>query len=220
MNQQDLSVLVISPHALDEVLGCGGTIKKSTAAGQKVKTLVLFGDGSGRDQKRRTAAIEVAALLGCEQPEFSGFPENRSDTIPLGEIISVIETAIRDDAPNTVYVPTNATLNIDHRTTFDAAVTALRPAPAQNVGRVLAYEIASSTNWAPQAHGPIFRPTCYVDISDHLEAKCEALTLYGDEIPPSPHGRSKDLLVNLARMRGESVGLNAAEAFELVREIT
>jgi LmbE family N-acetylglucosaminyl deacetylase len=46
-------VLVIAPHGLDEVLGCGGTIARHAAAGRKVHVLILCGDGTGHDGKRR-----------------------------------------------------------------------------------------------------------------------------------------------------------------------
>ena len=84
------SVLVIAPHALDEVLGCGGTIALEASAGRKIDILVLFGDGTGLDGQRRAAAKQAAVLLGAAQPRFAGFPENRGDTVPLGSVVDVI----------------------------------------------------------------------------------------------------------------------------------
>ncbi|HYB56297.1 MAG TPA: PIG-L family deacetylase, partial [Alphaproteobacteria bacterium] len=97
-------VLVIAPHALDEVLGCGGTVARHARGGAKVDVLVLMGDGSGRDAARRTAAGRAAELLGARPPRFAGFPENRSDAIPLLELVGAVERALRELSPETVYV--------------------------------------------------------------------------------------------------------------------
>lgn len=215
----DGPVLVIAPHALDEVLGCGGTVARHTAAGRKVHILVLSGNGEGLDAKRREAAGKVAALLGAEPPRFAGFPENRTDTVPLGDIVSVIEKTVTELKPSTVYVGHGGNLNIDHQTVFRAAATALRPMPGGSVAEFLAYEIASATDWAPAGFGEPFRPTSFVDIGPTLPLKMQALELYAFDMRPEPHARSIKALENLARARGATVGLAAAEAFAVLRMI-
>jgi LmbE family N-acetylglucosaminyl deacetylase len=212
-------VLVVAPHGLDEVLGCGGTMARHAAAGRKVHVLVLCGDGGGHDGKRREAAGQVAALLGAQPPRFAGFPENRSDTIGLGEFVAVIERTITELRPGTVYVSHGGNLNIDHQTAFRAAATALRPMPGGSVADFCAYEIPSSTDWAPAGMGEAFRPTRFVDISAQLALKMQALALYAFDMRPEPHARSMAAVENLARCRGASVGLAAAEAFAVLREI-
>src|SRR5262245_55530010 len=119
---------------------------RHAAAGRKVHVLVLCGDGSGHDGKRRVAAAEAATLLGAEAPQFAGFPENRSDTIPLGEFVAVIERTVPELRPGTIYVSHGGNLNIDHQTAFRAAATALRPMPGGSVSDFYAYEIPSSTD--------------------------------------------------------------------------
>ena len=56
------SVLVIAPHALDEVLGCGGTIALEASAGRKIDILVLFGDGTGLDGQRRPETLQLTEI--------------------------------------------------------------------------------------------------------------------------------------------------------------
>lgn len=215
----DGPVLVIAPHALDEVLGCGGTIARHSAAGRKVHVLVLSGNGEGLDAKRREAAGKVAMLLGCEPPRFADFPENRTDTVPLGDVVSAIERTVNELRPSTVYVSHGGNLNIDHQTAFRAAATALRPMPGGSVVDFLAYELASSTDWAPAGFGETFKPTLFVDIGGTLTRKLEALELYAFDMRPEPHARSIKALENLARARGATVGLTAAEAFSVLRII-
>ena len=212
-------VLVIAPHGLDEVLGCGGTMARHAKAGEPVDVLVLMGNGAGRDASRRVAAATAATLLGSQPPSFAGFPENRSDTVPLLDLVAALERRIDEVRPRTVYLPHAGNLNVDHRRAFEAAVTALRPQPASPVRAIYAYEVLSSTNWAPPGIGPSFAPQRFVDIAETFDLKLEALKLYGDEMPPAPHARSIEAVTGHARYRGTTVGLAYAEAFEIVREM-
>lgn len=212
-------VLVVAPHALDEVLGCGGTMALHAAAGRTVHVLVLCGDGTGHDGRRREGAAKAASILGAQSPRFAGFPENRSDTVGLGRFIDVIERTVAEVRPGFVYVSHGGNLNVDHQTAFRAAATALRPAPGGPVVDFSAYEVPSSTDWAPPGIGEAFRPTRFVDISSVLTRKMAALDAYSFDLRAEPHARSMAAVENLARMRGASVGLAAAEAFSVLREI-
>ena len=210
-------VLVVAPHALDEVLGCGGIMTLEAKAGREVFTLVLCGDGTGLDAKRREAAGQVATLLGTQPPRFAGFPENRSDTLPLGEFVGAIEKTVKEIKPSTVYVSHGGNLNIDHQTAYKAACTALRPMPGSPVAEFFSFEIASSTDWAPPGFGPSFQPTHFVEITRVLDQKLKALELYAFDMRPEPHARSITALKNLAHARGASIGVEAAEAFNTLR---
>jgi LmbE family N-acetylglucosaminyl deacetylase len=211
--------LVVAPHAMDEVLGCGGALLRLTAAGTAIRTLVLCGDGTGRDGPRRGAAMRAAAILGLEPPSFCGFAENRSDAIPLVELVGRIEAAVGEFRPDTVLVSHGGNLNVDHQNAWRATMTALRPVPRHPVRRIYGYEIVSSTDWAPPGWGEAFQPQMFVDIASGLDRKIEALAAYGDEMRPAPHARSPEAIRALAVTRGMSVGLPAAEAFTVVRQI-
>ena len=212
-------VLVVAPHAMDEALGCGGAMALRARAGDRVETLVLFGDGTGMDAGRRAAAPRAAAILGAEAPRFVGFPENRSDTLPLVEVVAAIEQAINESKPGVIYVSHGGNLNIDHETAFRAVMTAARPVPGHPVRTLLAYEVQSSTEWAPPAAGRPFLPTRFVDVSTVLDLKMRALDCYAAELRPAPHSRSVQGIRALAQSRGYSVGVEAAEAFIVVRQL-
>lgn len=212
-------VLVVAPHALDEVLGCAGMMALEVRSGREVFTLVLSGDGRGLDAKRREAAGQVATLLGTQPPRFAGFPENRSDTLPLGDFVGVIEKTVNELKPSTVYVSHGGNLNIDHQTAYRAACTALRPVPGSPVAEFFSYEIASSTDWAPLGFGENFQPTRFVDITRVLDQKLKALELYAFDMRPEPHARSIAALKNLAHARGATIGVEAAEAFGTLRVV-
>lgn len=214
--RHDTDLLVIAPHALDEVLGCGGTIALARDAGAAVTVMVVFGDGTGHDGRRREAAGAAAGILGHDVGPFLGLPENRGDTVPLGEIVGPIETAIRDLAPARVLVPFGNSLHGDHKKTYQAAITAARPLPGSPVAELAAYEIVSSTDWVPAADGG-FAPDTFVDIQPALERKLAAITAYAFEMRDEPHARSPEAVARLARVRGNTVGFDAAEAFVTLR---
>lgn len=213
-----MTVLVVAPHGMDEVLGCGGTIARLAASGRRIETLVLFGDGTGLDAQRRAAGPAAAARLGSSAPRYAGFPENRSDTIPLVEIVSVVERSITEFQASELYVSHGGNLNIDHQAAFRATVTAARPVPRSPVRSIYAYEVLSSTDWAPPSV-LAFQPTRFVDITATLDAKLEALAHYAGDLRPSPHSRSVEGVRALAQHRGMTVGFTAAEAFAVVREL-
>lgn len=213
-----MTVLVVAPHGMDEVLGCGGTIARLAAAGRRVEMLVLFGDGTGLDAHRRAAGPTAATRLGSNVPRYAGLPENRSDTIPLVEIVAIVERAIAEVQASELYVSHGGNLNIDHQTAFRATVTAARPVPRSPVRAIYAYEILSSTDWAPPSASS-FQPTRFLDIAATLDAKLAALACYAGDLRPAPHARSVEGVRALAQHRGMTVGFAAAEAFTVVREL-
>jgi LmbE family N-acetylglucosaminyl deacetylase len=78
---------------------------------------------------------------------------------------------------------------------------------------VLHFEVPSATGWRFSADQ--FDPTYWVDVSASIGPKLAALTCYGPEIKPWPHARSMQAIEALMRWRGASVGVEAAEAFEI-----
>jgi LmbE family N-acetylglucosaminyl deacetylase len=131
----------------------------------------------------------------------------------------VIERTVSDVRPGAVYVSHGGNLNIDHQTAFRATATALRPMPGASVSDFCAYEIPSSTDWAPPGMGEPFQPTRFVDIASVLDKKMRALEVYSFDMRHEPHARSIPAVERLARRRGNSVGLEAAEAFAVLRQI-
>lgn len=212
-------VLVIAPHGLDEVLGSAGTVARHVDEGDEVNTIIVFGEGAGADAKRRENALEVSKLLGSNEPIFFGFPENRSDTVPLLDVISKIEKSLKDLSPDLVYINHAGNLNLDHQNTFKAAITAMRPVPGFCVREIYSYETLSSTDWMPMNVSLAFQPSYFIDISGFVLKKTEALRIYGGDVRPSPHSRSVDSLMSLATVRGHSIGLLAAESFMPLRSI-
>lgn len=223
------TILVVAAHADDEVLGCGGTIARHVAEGDAVH-LVLMADGvtsrsvarAGADAtavaRRDAAADEAHAILGIQSVRRLGFPDNRMDSVPLLDIVQALEPVIACVAPQVIYTHHHGDLNVDHRITHQAVMTACRPVPESGVREICAFEVLSSTEWGTPQSNP-FIPNFLVDISAHLTIKQRALEAYADEMRSEPHSRSIEHATLLARHRGYSVGVEAAEGFVLVRGI-
>ena len=122
--------------------------------------------------------------------------------------------------PQVVYVHHAGDVNVDHRRLHEAVVTACRPMPGHSVQRLLSFEVVSSTEWQPPGSAPSFQPNYFVDISAQWERKREALSVYSSEMRPWPHARSIEAVEHLARWRGAQVGLEAVEAFSLLRQVS
>jgi len=134
-------------------------------------------------------------------------------------VVKTIERLIDQVRPSVVYTQHGGDLNIDHVVTYRATLTATRPMADCPVRAVYAYEVASSTEWSFGQFSPPFRPQLFVDIAGTLETKIEAMQAYTSEARPFPHPRSPESLRAIACRWGTTVGLAAAEAFHVVREI-
>lgn len=221
-------IVVIAAHPDDEVLGCGGTIAKHALAHDEVHVLIV---GEGLTSRAPTADLALSALrdaaqraakvLNVRTVSFLGFADNRLDGLDRLDLIRPIEKTLTELRPHTVYTHHSGDVNIDHRRIHEAVVTACRPHPksAHPVETLLYFEVNSSTEWQTPGSAAPFVPHWYEDISTTLDTKLAALTEYAGELRPWPHPRSPEAVTHLARWRGATCGVEAAEAFMLGRHI-
>jgi LmbE family N-acetylglucosaminyl deacetylase len=223
------SILVVAAHPDDEVLGCGGTLAKLADHGAIIHVAFLA-DGvfSRAEEKtkqqeelalRRGAARAACSILRVKSVTFGNFPDNRMDTVALLDITKAVEEQIAEHRPDTVFTHHAGDLNIDHRLTHQAVVTACRPQSGHPVKTILSFEVPSGTEWQLPGDAPAFAPNWFVDISETLNRKLAALDAYSAELRPWPHPRSRRGVEHLARWRGATVGAEAAEAFMLGRRL-
>jgi LmbE family N-acetylglucosaminyl deacetylase len=221
-------VLVIAAHPDDEVLGCGGTAARRAAAGDALHIGILgtgvTSRGGGQEageavRMLQADAREVAGMLGAKSIVFGDFPDNRMDERPLLEVVKQVEEWIGEIGPDVVYTHHAGDLNVDHRVTSLAVLTATRPLPASAVRELYAFEVLSSTEWAFGQAGPAFRPNVFEDIAAMIDLKVRCLQRYSGEIRAFPHPRSGEALRAAARRWGSVAGLPYAEAFELIRSV-
>ncbi len=219
------SILVVAAHPDDEVLGCSGYIANKVRSGDEVFVTFLSDGVTSRlgnlglqeIESRRNAARLASKVLGVSDVSFGDFPDNKLDASPLLEVIKSIEAVVERVRPQIVLTHFGGELNIDHRIVNQAVLTACRPAPKQGVKEILFFEVPSSTEWQVPTEGKAFTPTWFEDISETLDLKIKALTVYEHELREWPHPRFIKAVEHLAHWRGASCGVDAAEAFVLGR---
>lgn len=219
-------VLVIAAHSDDEALGCAGTIMKHVKNKDEVRVIFVCdgvtarkGSGKSAEEKRSKAKDLAMKKMGVKKHYSLGMPDNKLDSVALLDVVQEIEPIISDFKPEVIYTHHPSDLNVDHTLTYKAVATATRPYPGLSVKEIYTFEVVSSTDWSPKLLGNIFSPNVYVDISKFLEKKIEVLKEYDIEMRAYPHSRSYENVSNLAKVRGATVGLVAAEAFCLERFI-
>jgi LmbE family N-acetylglucosaminyl deacetylase len=223
-------VLVIAPHADDEAYGCAGTIAKVKAAGGKVYVLCAsVGDlrhyssespavsGTTRADELR-ASMEILGVDGYEILFTDAGSHLRLDAISRRDLMALIERdsayAIDRVRPTVIVLPA-ASYNQDHEALFAAGFAACRPHLRDQkpfVNMVLACD-AVQLGWRPTP----FHPNVYVDISEYLGAKLDALACHKSQLRPAPDPGSLANVERLARLRGAEIGVDAAEGFECYR---
>ncbi len=220
-----MNVLVVSPHPDDEVLSCGGTIRRLSREGHRCTVAVVTRGWSplfpeAQVEQVRAEARRAAEALGVSDLRFLDLPVVRVAELPAHEVNTVFDRLMADVRPDWVFLPFPWDRHGDHRRIYEAAMVALRPSPGRQVARrILCGETLSETHWHGPGAEPPFDPQVHIDISGDLDAKLAAMRCYASQLRPPPHARSLEAIEALARFRGANVGVAAAEAFVLVRDI-
>ncbi len=218
-------ILIVVAHPDDEILGAGGTLIKQAELGQEINCLILSAgvmarsDGTGAKISALREETQAAGkIIGFKNTYFADLPDNSFDTVSLLNIVKEVEKIIDEIKPDIIYTHYQNDLNIDHRLTFQAVLTACRPININSPRELYSFENPSSTEWQSKA-GEQFAPNVYVDITDTIDQKILALAEYVSEIRDYPHPRSSTGLKILAQYRGLEAGLKFAEAFYLIRKV-
>ncbi len=217
-------ILIIAAHPDDEILGCGGTIIKLK---DKCEIFTIFmtdgvsarGATSSKKEKqiRKRACIKLFEFLKIKKPIFLNLPDNQLDKLPLLKIVKKIEKHLFKIDPDEVFTHYENCLNIDHKITFQATITACRPIKNLNIKKILSFEIPSSTDWSLSKKK--FNPNYFVNITNQISKKINALKYYKMELRKDPHSRSLNSIKALSKFRGASSGVMFAEAFYINRII-
>lgn len=211
MNKAMKNVLVIGAHFDDAELGAGGTAAKLVAEGKKVYKLTLTDNATNFSQKNINVDFDSSKIQSQKACQVLGVHEI-TDFTPVEcsklsynkEIMQRVEKVIYDYDIDTVFIHFGTDMNQDHVAASSICITA-----ARHCSNILEY----------QSNGYIldnvFYPTYFVDISDYIEKKKEALACYGDE-----HNRFNRLFeTNIERNHiwGYGNEVEFVEGFKLVK---
>lgn len=222
------NVLVIAPHADDEILGCGATMAKLAAEGNNVYVLIATNAHVGAPElfsediirQARSEAVQAHKLLGVKETAFLEFPAPALDQYPRYKMSNEIVGVIKRYNVDTVYIPHRGDCHKDHAIVHDCAMVACRPLANCTVKRVYAYETLSETEWGEPVAADFFVPTKYKTFTEEgFQKKLEAMSCFKSQLYPFPASRSLEAIEALAKYRGCTVSAVRAEAFEVLREI-
>jgi LmbE family N-acetylglucosaminyl deacetylase len=210
-----MRVMAIGAHSDDAELACGGTLAKAVANGHEVELLVLTeSDYVSLDNRvlrtkdeAWTEALDAAKVLGIEERHVRFLPFVTRELPYNATAIAETEKVINAFRPDVVLSHWPFDTHQDHR---NAGLTTISAGRYYN--SILMYEPMMPSGRSYVA----FRPQVYVDVSDFIEQKLEALrrhasqyAKYGDDWIAAIESR--------CRLRGFEIGCKYAEAFEAAR---
>lgn len=231
-------VLVVAPHADDETYGCAGTIARIKSLGGEV--FVILGSVADLDhygsagldsaclakgmkcvsaRTRLTEFQSVMELLKVDDWEVlypDGNEHLRLDMVPRRDLVALIERdaalSMENLRPTMLLMPA-ISYNQDHEALFRACMTASRPGDRNQrhfIPNVLAYD-NTSLFWTPPHER--FNPNVYVDITEFLPTKLEALSQHNSQLrSPEFHGSVEGLELQ-SRWRGREISVESAEGY-------
>ena len=218
-------VIVISAHPDDEVLGAGGTLLKHVANGDSVFWLIITNvfetQGFSKEmvENRQKEIAKVAEAIGFLKTFKLDYPTMSLSSSSIIKMVPEISAIFAEVKPEIIYCLNRSDAHSDHRLTFDAVMACTKSFRYPFVKRVLLYECISETEFAPAFSEKAFLPNYFVDISEFFNKKLEIMKVYESEIGEHPFPRSLRNIDALATFRGASVGVEYAEAFQLIKYI-
>ena len=216
-------VLVIAPHPDDESLGCGGTLFRHKHEGNELYWVIFTGISektgwSTKDVIKRDAEIDAVANKYKFKEVFNfRLPTKEIDTLPLSNLIEKITDVYHKIEPEIIYIPFIYDVHTDHQIISKALQSTFKWFRYPHIKKIFMYETPSETEFNFLGNRT-FRPNVFVNISDYLDDKINAMKIYGSEMGEFPFPRSEKTILSLATFRGSQGGFEAAEAFELVYE--
>ena len=216
-------VLILSPHADDEILGCGGFISKFSKNDYHINVLILTNANKGAPEiysAEKIRAIRDEAKLannfiGTKRLFFENLPALSLSNYPFYKITNIIDKYIIDINPEIILIPS---ANDIHKIIFKASKVAMRPNKKRNLRKILSYEVLSETEWNEKEKS--FSPNYFVSLSkSDINNKVKAFLKYKSQVKKFPHPRSKEAIISLSRVRGSQVFKQYAEAFKVEKII-
>jgi len=217
-------IVAISPHPDDTELGVAGYLARKINEGAEVHNVVVtVGDVFFRHLDRVVTADErmqechaAGHLLGFKSVEclFPG-KDTILDFFPIVEIIQAIDRICDRLQPSEVLIPLPSS-HQDHEVVYRACLAAVRPSATRSVRLIAAYEYPA-TGWGPGMPLLATGGGMYVDVTDWIKTKENALLCYESQMRDRDNCFSVDAVRAMARMRGLECGVHYAELLHVMR---
>lgn len=205
-------ILIVAPHADDEILGCGGLISKKYTS-SSIHVIVVTNRVSEVADKE--SCYKLAEKYNLKYT-FLNYKDEYLDTVSISEIIKKIETVYLEVLPDSVYIPFSGDINTDHYIVYRACTVAFRKIQQKQIKKLFSYEVPSSTTQGIAS----FTPNTYVSLNKvNVVDKYKMLTCFKDEVRDYPNPRSKKGIIAYAKFRGMECNNKYAEAYTCIYAI-
>ena len=224
MTIKELTLIIVA-HPDDEILGFGATGAKFVNEGQTVQPIILCGNVDVRHKRPSDDELyqdmkKANQTVGFELPILGDFPNIKMNNVDHLTIVQFIEKQILAFKPTRIFTHHPADLNDDHQQISRACMAASRYYQRRSdippLKSLSFMEIQSATDWGFEASGDSFKPNHYVEVTEEIDLKLQALACYRNVMRDFPHPRSEEAIKGLAAYRGGQSGQKYSEAFQTV----
>ena len=218
-----MNIMVVSPHPDDETLGAGGTLIKLKKKGHKIfwinVTDMKVEDGWNPKtvEHRKIQIRDINDFFGFDGFYNLAFSSTKLKAIDEGQIIHAIKDVFEKVRPEWIIIPGIYDAHSDHRVVYNCCMACAKTFRAPYIKRITTMEIISETDYGFQSEK--FEPNLFIDITNELEEKIEAMKIYDTEIEEVPFPRSLENIRALASVRGGNCTSRYAEAFCIIKQI-
>lgn len=204
-------ILVLAPHADDEVLGCGGYLLHQKAAGADIR--IVIATIGGEDKRQNTDIRQREFHAVCKELQAFGqvlyFGKDAMlDTVPAFELTSKIDRIIDTYRPDEVFLSYKSR-HQDHIKLYDCAMASFRLREGYMPKLIALYEYPFVQDGLEIVSGG----KMYHDISDNIDKKIALFELYASQIRQSPSPLNANGIRKFSAFRGIETGVEYAELF-------
>jgi N-acetylglucosamine malate deacetylase 1 len=198
------TVLAVGAHPDDLELGVGGTLARLVKQGTRVVMVVVC--VPNHLESRVAEAKKAAEILGCEIKFLFAEREMRVEDLKTYELVDVLDKLVREYDPAAVLSHAASNFHKDHVLVHNACLSAQR---LHFFDFYCYYPISCHPVTTP------FHPQAYVDISEYMDRKMEAIHQHTTQF--TCRGLGTDVYRDMARQYGRLAGVEYAEGLEVVR---
>lgn len=217
MEKHQKTIMVIAPHADDEVLGCGGYLLHQVKQGARV--VVVLGTIGGVNERqnfemRLAEATQVNKKLGSELFYLFKNKDAMLDTVPSLEITAKLDQYIEQYRPDEIFINYRSR-HQDHIKMYDCAMASMRLKEGYMPKLIALYEYPFVSDGLDIVRGG----KIYHDITDNIDEKVALFNLYASQVKDAPSPLNESGIKSLASIRGLECGMKYAEMFYVQKMI-
>jgi LmbE family N-acetylglucosaminyl deacetylase len=198
------TVLAIGAHPDDLELAIGGTLARLARTGARVVMAVVSIPADF--ETRRAEAQRSAAILGCDLRFLMEDGCRRIDDIKSYQLVGMLDRLVRELEPAAVLTHSASEFHRDHVAVHNACLS---------TQRLKAFDFFHFNPTMTRAVPVAFHPRAYVDVSDTIELKMQAIEVHASQF--GARGLDTEMFRDLARLNGRMVGVKYAEGLDVGR---